>query len=486
MNLGELAIQKKVISWMFVLILGLGGAFSFTRLGRLEFPDFTMYQARVVTPYPGASPQQVEEEVSALLENAAQQLTFLDHVLSIYSAGLSQIMIEMKEGSAETMAQYWDEMRRRINDAQRDLPPGAGPSYIFDDYGDVFGVLVSIVGEGYTPADLRNYAKLLSRELVLVPGVKKTISMAPFQSACLSKMSREKMTALGVSQERILGLLQSQNVVSNAGDLRIDGESIRIHPTGEFQEVSEMERLIVSAPGSDQLVYLGDIATVTRGYVRQPRKLYRSNGMTAISLGISFKPGENVVDVGRAVQRRIAELESERPVGIEIHTVYDQAHIVDTAVDDFLDNYTPGNLYRLCCAAYIDGAAQWASHEPGTAPDHPGYIIVMAQYNINLQNISLGALIIALGMLVDNAIVVTEGMMVGLQRGQTRLEAAKQVVNQTQWPLLGATAITIIAFAPIGLAPTLTGEFAQSLFYVLLIFPLHQLDRCSDLNTLLL
>lgn len=250
MNLGELAIQKKVISWMFVLILGLGGAYSFTRLGRLEFPEFTMYQALVITPYPGASPQQVEEEVTAHLENAAQQLTFLDHVLSINSAGLSQITIEMKEGSAETMAQYWDEMRRRINDAQRDLPPGAGPSYIFDDYGDVFGILVSIVGEGYTPADLNNYAKLLSRELVLVPGVKKTNIDGAIPERVFVEMSREKMTALGVSQERILGLLQSQNVVSNAGDLRIDGESIRIHPTGEFQEVSEMERLIVSAPGN--------------------------------------------------------------------------------------------------------------------------------------------------------------------------------------------------------------------------------------------
>ena len=469
MNLGELAIQKKVISWMFVLILGIGGAYSFTRLGRLEFPDFTLYQARVITPYPGASPQQVEEEVTALLEHAAQQLTFLDHVLSINTAGLSQITIEMKEGSAETLAQYWDEMRRRINDAQRDLPPGAGPSFIFDDFGDVFGILVSIVGDGYTPADLNNYTKLLSRELVLVPGVKKTNIDGAIPERVFVEVSREKMTALGVSQERILGLLRSQNVVSNAGDLLIEGESIRIHPTGEFQRVSEMERLIVSPPGSDQLVYLGDIASVTRDYARQPRKLYRSNGKTAISLGVSFKPGANVVDVGRAVQGRIAELENERPVGIEIHTVFDQAQIVDTAINNFLVNLLQAVGIVFAVLLISMGLRSGLLMSLVLLLTILGTFIVMEQYRINLQKISLGALIIALGMLVDNAIVVTEGMLVGLRRGLSRLDAAKQVVSQSQWPLLGATVITIIAFAPIGLAPTITGEFAQTLFYVLLI-----------------
>ena len=469
MNLAELAIQKKVISWMFVLVLGVGGAISFTRLGRLEFPDFTIDQARVITPYPGASPQQVEEEVTALLENAAQQLTFLDHVTSINSAGLSQITIEMKEGSAETFAQYWDEMRRKINDAQRNLPPGAGPSFIFDDFGDVFGVTVSIVGEGYTPADLHNYAKLLRRELVLVPGVKKANIDGAIPERVFVEMSREKMTALGISLERLLGLLRSQNVVSNAGDVLIGGESIRIHPTGEFQHVSEMERLIVSAPGSNQLVYLGDIATVSRDYARQPRKLYYSKGMPALSLGVSFKPGANVVTVGRAVQRRIAELESERPVGIEIHTLYDQAQIVDDAINDFLVNLLQALGIVFAVLLISMGLRSGLLMSLVLFLTIMGTFIVMDLYKINLQKISLGALIIALGMLVDNAIVVTEGMLVGLRRGLSRLEAAKQVVSQSQWPLLGATVITIIAFAPVGLSPTMTGEFAQSLFYVLLI-----------------
>ena len=469
LNLGELAIQKKVVSWMFVLLLGIGGAFSFTQLGRLEFPEFTIDQARIITPYPGASPQQVEEEVTAQLENAAQQLTFLDHVTSINSAGLSQITVEMKEGSPETFAQYWDEMRRKINDAQRTLPPGAGPSFIFDDFGDVFGILVSIVGEGYTPADLYNYAKLLRRELVLVPGVKKANIDGAIPERVFVEMSREKMTALGISQERILGLLQSQNVVSNAGDLLVEGESIRIHPTGEFQHVSEMERLIVSTPGSDQLVYLGDIATVSRDYARQPRKLYHSNGMTALSLGVSFKPGENVVDVGRTVQRRIAELEGERPIGIEIHTVYDQAQIVDAAINDFLISLLQAVGIVFAVLLISMGLRSGLLMSLVLFLTIMGTFIVMAQYRINLQNISLGALIIALGMLVDNAIVVTEGMLIGLRRGLSRLEAAKHVVSQQQWPLLGATIITIIAFAPIGLSPTMTGEFAQSLFWVLLI-----------------
>lgn len=470
MNVAHYSIKNKVISWMFVLLMLIGGAVSFSGLGQLEFPEFTIKQALVITPYPGASPEQVEEEVTLPLEDAIQQMQQIKHITSINSAGLSQIEVEMEDRyDARELPQIWDELRRKVNDTVADLPPGTVQPQIIDDFSDVFGILLNIQGEGYSYRELENYANYLRRELVLVDGVKKVSVVGAPEEQVVVEISQEKLTALGLDQNYIYSQIQNQNVVSNAGKMLIGQNRIRIHPTGEFDDVSEMNRLLVSPPGSADLVYLGDIATVYKTTTETPNIIYHNMGQDALSLGISFSTGVNVVDVSKAISAKITELESQLPVGMTLNTVYDQGAVVEKSVTGFLINLAESVAIVIVVLLVFMGVRSGLLMGAVLLLTIFGTFIVMNVLGIQLQIISLGALIIALGMLVDNAIVVTEGILIGIQRGQTRFEAAGQVVKQTQWPLLGATIIAIIAFAPIGLSQDATGEFCASLFQVLLI-----------------
>ncbi|MGB1270770.1 MAG: efflux RND transporter permease subunit, partial [Endozoicomonas sp.] len=218
MNIAEYSISHRVISWMFVVILLMGGCLSFFGLGQLEFPEFTIKQAMVFTQYPGASPEQVEEEVTLPLEEAIQQLEYVKHIDSINSGGTSQIAVEMKDQyDKNRLPQIWDELRRKVNDTQKGLPPGVYPSITLDDYSDVFGMLFNITGEGYSSRDLENYSDFLKRELVMVPGVKKVSVVGARQEQVVLELSRAKTAALGIDPNWLFSLIQNQNVVSNAG-----------------------------------------------------------------------------------------------------------------------------------------------------------------------------------------------------------------------------------------------------------------------------
>ncbi len=470
MNFAEYAIKHKVVSWMFALLLLVGGSISFLGLGQLEFPEFTIKQALVVTAYPGASPEQVEEEVTLPLEDALQQLDAIKHITSVNSAGLSQIEIEIKENyDATELPQVWDEVRRKVNDKVSSLPPGVFTPSVIDDFGDVYGILLNASGDGYSNRELQNYADFLRRELVLVDGIKKVTIAGKIDEQVMVEISQQKLNAMGLDQDYIYSLINSQNVVSNAGSIRVGDNRIRIHPTGEFTQVEQMERLLISKPGSTKLVYLGDIAKIYKALDETPDNIYHGNGQDALSIGIAFSSGVNVVEVGKEVNARLAQLDSERPIGIELTTVYDQSKMVDQTVSGFLINLAESIAIVIGVLLIFMGVRSGLLMGLVLLLTILGTFIVMNILNIELQIISLGALIIALGMLVDNAIVVTEGILIGIKRGQTRLETAKEVITQTQWPLLGATIIAIIAFAPIGLSDNATGEFCASLFQVLLI-----------------
>jgi len=470
MNFAEYSITHKVISWLFAVLLLVGGSVSFFSLGQLEFPEFTIKNALVVTAYPGASPEQVEEEVTLPLEDALQQLDSIKHIMSINSAGLSQIEIEIKEQyDHKALPQVWDEVRRKVNDMAVELPAGAYSPSVIDDFGDVYGILLNVSGEGYSNRELQNYADFLRRELVLVKGIKKINIAGQINEQIAVEISQQKLNALGLDQDYIYSLISSQNVVSNAGSIRVGDNRLRIHPTGEFDNIHKMKRLLVSAPSSAKLVYLEDIANIYKTDEETPSHLYHANGKNALSIGISFSSGVNVVKVGEAVNARMAALNSELPIGMQLETVYDQSKIVAHTVNGFLINLAESIAIVIGVLLLFMGVRSGILIGLVLLLTILGTFIMMKVLNIELQLISLGALIIALGMLVDNAIVVTEGILIGLKRGKTRLTTAKEIVTQTQWPLLGATIIAIIAFAPIGLSDTATGEFCVSLFQVLLI-----------------
>ena len=463
-------VRQKTTSWLFAFLLLFGGVVSYFQLGQLEDPEFVLKQAIVVTQYPGASPVQVEEEVTHPLENEIQKLTYVDNVKSITSAGVSQIMVEMKSTYRKTeLRQIWDELRRKINDYAPQLPAGTTTPIVRDDFGDVFGVLLAVTGEGFNNDELNDYVDYIRRELVLVDGIGKVTVVGSEQEQVIIEMSQNKMVSLGISTGYLYQLLSQQNVVSNAGFVRVGDEQIRFHPTGEFSSVQELGDLVISPPGQSKRIVLADVANIYRDFDKTPSHIVRHNGEPAIYIGLSFASGSNVVDVGKRVSAKLATLDQQRPYGMFIHTVYNQPKEVDESVAGFIQSLAEAVIIVIVILLLFMGFKTGLLIGGILLLTVLGTFIFMNLLDIQLHRVSLGALIIALGMLVDNAIVIVEGILVNLKRKMSRAEAASLIVRQTKWPLLAATFIAIIAFAPIGLSPDATGEFAGSLFYVLLI-----------------
>ncbi|MDE1263200.1 efflux RND transporter permease subunit [Vibrio aestuarianus] len=463
-------IKNRVISWMLSLIFLIGGVSAFFDLGRLEDPAFTIKDAMVVTSYPGATPQQVEEEVTYPIEKAIQQLTYVDEVNSISSRGLSQITVSMKNNyGPDDLPQIWDELRRKVNDLKGQLPPGVNDPQVIDDFGDVYGILLAITGDGYSYKELLDYVDYLRRELELVDGISKVSVSGQQQEKVFIEISMKRISSLGLSPQTVFNLLSTQNAVSDAGAIRIGEEYIRIQPTGEFNDVDKLGDLILTESGTKGLIYLRDVAEVKRGYVEVPSNIINFNGHLALNVGVSFSQGVNVVEVGERFDRRLAELKYQQPVGIDISEIYSQPKEVDKSVSGFVVSLGQAVAIVIIVLLFFMGLRSGLLIGLILLLTVFGTFIFMQYFRIDLQRISLGALVIALGMLVDNAIVVVEGILIGTQKGRTRMQAATDIVTQTKWPLLGATVIAVTAFAPIGLSEDATGEYCGTLFTVLLI-----------------
>ncbi|MCA1773616.1 MAG: efflux RND transporter permease subunit [Halomonas sp.] len=422
----------------------------------------------MTTQYPGATPKEVEQEVTSTLEQSIQEMSSIKRVSSVSSDGLSQITVELETTvQNEDLEQLWDSLRRKVQDAQGRLPPGASESSVNDDFGDVFGLMVNLNGEGYSMPDLADHADFLKRELALVDGVEKVSLGGEHEERIFIEVDRERLRALNIPLTRLQQLLDTQNAVADSGHLKQDGRRFRITPTGSAADIEDLRAIIVSE-GDGELVRLSDIAEVSRELAEQPQQLYRDMGRRAMSLGVSFESGVNVVEVGERLQQRLNELEERTPLGMELNVVYDQPQVVDEAVSGFLVSLMQAVAIVILVLMLFMGWRSGLLMGFILLITIIGTFMLMRFHGLQLEKISLGALIIALGMLVDNAIVVTEGMLVGLKRGNTIRDSAHQVIRQNAWPLLAATLIAIAAFAPIGLSPDTTGEFIGSLFFVLL------------------
>ncbi|KJR21336.1 MFS transporter [Vibrio navarrensis] len=468
MNIAEYSIKNRVISWLFIIILAIGGVTSFLNLGRLEDPAFTIKDAMIIATYPGATSKEVEEELTYPLEKEIRQLPYIDHITSTSSNGMSQIMVSMKmDYGPDELPQIWDEMRRKINDLKPTLPSGVQSLQIIDDFGDVYGVMIMLSGDGYDYVELKRYADHLTRELELINGVGKVAIAGDQQEMLFVEISLDRLAALNLDMNTVAGLLNQQNNVVASGEVMVNGESLTIRPSGTFTSVQALENLIIHGRDTGNLIRLKDVATIRRDIQEKPTNIVTFNGKPAISLGISFASGVNVVEVGQKVSQELALLESIKPAGVELNYFYNQAAEVDTSVQDFIVSLAQAVAIVIIVLLFAMGMRSGIIIGLVLLLTVFGTFILMDYNKIELHRISLGALIIALGMLVDNAIVVVEGILVGLKKGRSKVQAAVDIVKQTQWPLLGATVIAITAFAPIGLSQDATGEFMGSLFWVL-------------------
>lgn len=471
MNLGVASVENKRVVFFVMFLTLVGGIWAYKNIGRLEDPEFTIKQALIVTPYPGASAEEVAKEITNPIEFACQQLGQLKRVESESTRGRSIVIATIQDRfHRELIPQVWDELRRKINDAQPQLPPSArGRTVVIDNFGDVYGIFLTISGDGFTSSQLRRYAEFLRRELKLVRDVKKVDLFAEQQEAVFLEISRQRLAQLGINEDQIYSQLQAKNIVADGGRVRIGVEYPALDPTGAFTSADAMLDLVIGSDRSGRQLLLRDVATVERGEEEPPRRLLKFDGKPAIGLGISTVEGGNVVTVGNGVRRKLEELKRDQPIGIEIGEINFQSEAVTTATDAFVFNLIKAVTIVFVVLLFAMGVRAGTMIGGVLLLTILATILIMYFNNILLERISLGAFIIALCMLTDNAIVITEGMKVRIEAGEDKIKVIREVVSQCQWPLFGATAIAVIAFAAIGLSEDSTGEYCNSLFWVIFI-----------------
>lgn len=470
MDIARYSIEKPVNVWMVVLIALLGGMWALGEIGRLEDPAFTIKEAQVITAYPGASASEVEDEVTERLESAIQQMPQLKQVRSTSEPGLSRIQVEMKDTYDGTeLPQVWDELRRKVNDEATKLPEGVRTPIVYDSFGDVFGMYYALTADGYSNRDIRKTVRDLRRELLTVENVAKVDVLGAPQDQIIIEMDQDRLAQLGITVADVQNVLNAENAIQGSGTTVSGDLRIRISTVAAFDNYASIQDLVIGRPGSTAMVRLSDVATLKVEEPENPSVIVRHNGQRAVTLGVAAVENTNIVEVGRAVEAHLTELADNLPVGMNITPIYEQHNVVDEAVGSFVWNLVMSvsivivvlGIFMGWRAAVVVGSVLLLTVL--------STVLLMHLSGIELERISLGALVIAMGMLVDNAIVVAEGMMMNMQRGMKPVRAASTVVNQTKWPLLGATVIGIMAFSGIGLSSDATGEFMFSLFAVVAI-----------------
>lgn len=472
MNPGVLSVHNSRTVFVAMLLVLLGGTIAYLQIGRLEDPEFTIKEALIITPYPGASAEEVAKEITNPIEIACQQLGQLSYVESESTRGRSVVSVNIKDRyDRHRIPQVWDELRRKIADVQPQLPPSVrGKSMVVDDFGDVFGIFLAVTGEGFTFPEIRRYVESLRRELLLVPGVKSVEFFGEQQEVVYLEISRQRLAQLGINEEQIYSKLQAKNIAVDGGRVRVGDQHVALDPQGEFRSAEEMLELVIGSDKSGRQLFLRDVASLERSDQDPPRRLLRYDGQPAIGLGISTVQGGNVVTMGEGVRRKLEQLKNNQPLGIEIGEINFQPEAVSQATGEFMFNLAKAVTIVFVVLLFAMG------RKTGLIIGIVLFLTIMGTFfvmymkgDLLMERISLGALIIALCMLTDNAIIVIEGIKVGIESGKDKLEVVREVVGQNQWPLFGATAIGVIAFAAIGLSEDRTGEYTNSLFWVILI-----------------
>ena len=472
MNLAEFSIKNQLLCVIAIILVFVGGINAYTTMPRFEDPEFTIRNALIYTQYPGASPNEVAREVTDPLETALQQLQEVKSISSTSSAGVSEINVEIKyefSKSKEDLQVIWTKLRNKISDAKSTLPPDALTPIVNDDFGDLYGLSYLITGNDYSYAELQNYAKQLQKDILQVNGVAKVQLAGSQQEAIFVEVSQENAASLGVSINKIYDILKQQNSITFSGSVDVGDLRLSFSPSGSLNSIDSIKNLLVTDSTEGRVIYLKDIANVYRGYEQPAQKLIRFNGQKAIAMGVSNTSGGNVVEIGKAVDEKIKEADSRRPFGIEVSEYYNQGKVVEASVTNFLVNVISALVIVVCSLLFTMGVRSAAVISFILLVTVGATLTTMQLMGIPLHRISLGALIISLGMMVDNAVVITEAILVGVKQGRRKLDIAKEIVMQTKWPLLAGTLVGVIAFAPIGFAPGQTAEYTGSLFWVVMI-----------------
>ena len=467
MKLVKYFLSKKPVTILLLVLVLAGGLLAYVKMGKLEDAPFTIKQALVLTPYPGASPSEVQSQVTDVLEESIQALGELYYLKTENRAGLSKITVYVKkETRADEMQQLWDKLRRKVSDVQSKLPEGAGPSVVNDDFGDVLGVFYGLTGSGHSYRELEDEAKLIKNEILKVKDVAKVEIYGTQTPTIDISVSPSVMARSGITMADIARAFEAQNKVVDAGGIDVGSNRLRIESTGNFYSLDDIRNLtIVSRTGEH--FRLADITRIEESYQTPASNLMRINGQPAVGIAISTVPTGNVVDMAAAVKESLQQMSGSMPEGFELVTLYDQGYESAAANQGFILNLIISVLTVVAILLFFIGFKNGLLIGSGLVFSIFATLIVMLCTDIALQRMSLAAIIIAMGMLVDNAIVVSDSALVNMQRGMRKRVAIMRACSSTALPLLAATVIAILTFLPIYFSPHITGELLSSLVIVI-------------------
>ena len=470
MNIPKYSLENQKIIYFFLAVMLIGGIYSFFKLPKKEDSPFVIKTADLVTQYPGATPQEVEKLVTEPIEREIQAMSDVFQIKSESYFGMSKITIELQPTlSPDYMPVKWDELRRKVANIQPRLPSGASSISVNDDFGDVFGIYYALTAdEGYTYDELRDWAQKIKTELSPVPGVQKVYLFGEQTQVVNVKISVPKLANLGIDPNAIQQVMQTQNLLVNTGDINTGNYQLRLRTEGTYKDIQDIrDQLIVTKSGGE--VRLGDIATVERGYMDPPSNLMRVDGKRAIGIGVATGAKDDVVAVGNVVADHLKEMEQLFPIGMDLKAIYPENKIAQEANNGFILNLIESLLIVIVIIFIVMGSRAGMLVGSSLLFSVGGTLLIMLIWGVGLNRTSLAAFIIAMGMLVDNAIVVTDNAQVGIKRGLSRYQALIDGATKPQWALLGATFIAVCSFLPMYLAPASVAEIVKPLFIVLAV-----------------
>lgn len=470
MNLTEYALRNKAFVYFFVFVLVVGGIYSFFTMSKLEDPAITVKQALVVTAFPGASAYEVELEVSNILEESIRSMGNLDHVESRSMDDVSEILVELNSTvPLSDLQQSWDILRRKVMMVQSQLPQGARSSVVYDDFGDVYGMFYAMTSEGFNYQQMMDYAQLVRRTVLDIEGVSQVDIYGERQPCVDIEMIEDKMANLGIHPAEIILTLNSQNQTVYSGYFNSGEKRVRVGVDGDFKNISDIRNLLVKGHEGDE-IRLGDVASITKGYSQPEREGLIYDTLPAIGISIAMEKGGNIIQLGKVIDKELLHLQQTViPAGIGFQKVFFQPARVSSAVNVFMLNLLESVLIVVLVVMFAMGLRSGYIIGIGLVVVVLGSFVILYMMDGTLQRVSLASFIVAMGMLVDNAIVVMDGIMVDLKRGVPKPDALVNITKKTAWPLLGATTIGILTFLPIFLSPDTTGEYVRDLFIVLAV-----------------
>jgi multidrug efflux pump subunit AcrB len=468
MNITQFSIDKKRILFTLMFVIFVTGLTTYMNMPRAEDPGFVIKNAVVLTYFPGASPERMEQLITDKLEKTIQEMPEIDNIMSQSKPGISIVYVNIQE-KFRVMRPIWDNLRRKVEAARNELPAGIIGPFVNDEFGDVFGTQIAITGEGYSYADLKQIADECRNELLLIPEAAKVEITGTQEERVFIDFNNARLAELGISPGQLSQILESRNIIFPGGEIFTEDEQIILEPSGNFESVEELQRTLIKLPQRNSLIYLGDIAHIYRGYIDPPSVRVTHNGEPALVLGVSMREGGNIILLGEEIENKFKRFEAVYPIGVDFKIIYNQPFYVQQKIDEFTNSLIQAIAIVIAVMLIFLGIRTGLIISSLIPMSILMSIMVMGFFNIGLDQMTIAALIISLGLLVDNAIVMSESIMVGMTEGKKPVQSAIDSAKELRIPLLTSSLTTAAAFLPIYLAESSTGEYAGPIFKVVAI-----------------